>query len=246
VDAKEAKAIESGLRASRLFGSLDAALIAELARITVSRTFARGAALWRAGEPAGFFTVITRGLVEIVRQAADGLAADGGAIIAIFGPRESIGDVAAVRQAPYPAGALALTQQVDVLMVPAGSVVEAMRSHAAVAAAVNSSLVEHTHALQEKIRIMTAGAVPRRLATLVLHLADRFGDEIDDGSILVPVALSRSELARIVGATVETTIRAMSRWRKQGLLQTTPQGFLVRDLEALRAIAVGSEEAPGG
>jgi CRP-like cAMP-binding protein len=242
VEATGTKAIESGLRASRLFGSLDAALIADFARSTVPRKFARGAALWSAGDPASFFTVITRGLVEIVRLGPDG----GGAIIAIFGPRESIGDVAAVKQAPYPAGALALTQQVDVLMVPAGPVVEAMRSHTDVAAAVNSSLVEHTQALQEKIRIMTAGAVPRRLATLVLHLADRFGDELDDGSILVPVALSRNELARIVGATVETTIRAMSRWRKQGLVQTTAQGFLVRDLEVLRAIAAGAEEAPGG
>jgi CRP-like cAMP-binding protein len=239
VDARGTKAVESGLRASRLFGSLDAAFIAEFAPVTVPRTFGRGAPLWRAGDRADFFTVITRGLVEIVRPGPDGE----GAIIAIFGPRESIGDVAAVRQAPYPASALALTQQVDVLSVPAGAVVEAMHLHAAVAAAVNASLVEHTSALQEKIRIMTAGAVPRRLATLVLHLADRFGDEVDEGAILVPVALSRGELARIVGATVETTIRAMSRWRKLGLVQTTAHGFLVRDLERLRAIAAGTEEA---
>jgi CRP-like cAMP-binding protein len=242
VDATGTKAIENGLRASRLFGSLDAARIADFARITLPRKFARGASLWSAGDPAKFFTVITRGLVEIVRHGANG----SGAIIAIFGPRESIGDVAAVQQAPYPAGALALTQQVDVLMVPADPVIEAMHSHPEVTAAVNASLVEHTRALQEKIRIMTAGAVPRRLATLVLHLADRFGDELDDGSILVPVALSRGELARIVGATVETTIRAMSRWRKQGLLQTTPQGFLVRDLEALRVLTTGTDESPGG
>jgi CRP-like cAMP-binding protein len=242
VDARGTRAIENGLRASRLFGSLDAGLIADFARVAVSRAFVRGAPIWRAGDPADFFTVITRGLVEIVRQGES----ESGAIIAIFGPRESIGDVAALRRGPYPAGALALTQQVEILMVPAASVIEAMHSHAAVAAAVNASLVEHTRALQEKIRIMTAGAVPRRLATLVLHLADRFGDEVDDGSVLVPVALSRSELARIVGATVETIIRALSRWRKRGLLQTTPQGFLVRDVEALRVIAAGTEEAAGG
>lgn len=42
---------------------------------------------------------------------------------------------------------------------------------------VNRSLVAHSAALRQKIRIMTAGPVERRLAALLLHLAERFGDE---------------------------------------------------------------------
>jgi CRP-like cAMP-binding protein len=233
VEPAATKRIESALRASRLFGPLEASLVAALARTAVRRQFRRGTALWRAGEPATCFTVISRGLVEIVRRGADG----SDTIVAIFGPRESIGDMAALEQGPYPADAIALTQEVEVLAVPASSVLEAMRSSPEIAAAVNVSLIEHTRALQEKIRIVTAGSVPKRLATLILHLVGRFGDDLEDGSISVPVALSRGELARIVGATVETTIRTMSLWSKQGLVLTTPQGFVVHDVNALRTIA---------
>jgi CRP-like cAMP-binding protein len=167
-------------------------------------------------------------------------APDGGdTILAIFGPRESIGTMAALERRPYPADAIAVTD-VDVLTIPAESVLEAMRVHAPVVAAVNASLVEHTRALQMKIRIMTAGAVPRRLATLVVHLVERFGDEMEGGAIFVPVVLSRGELARTVGATLETTIRTTSRWKRQGLVETTAEGFVVHDLEALHALAAGS------
>lgn len=211
-------------------------MLEPLARSAFRRRFARGAALWRVGQKATMFTIITRGLVQIVRRAADG----SDTIVAIFGPRESIGDTAALEQGPYPADAIALTREVEILTIPAPAVLEAVRSRPEVAAAVNASLIDHTRALQDKIRIMTAGAVPKRLATLLLHLIDRFGDEMNDGSVVVPVALSRSELARIIGATVETTIRAMSRWGKQGIVQTTPSGFVVRDVAALRALAANA------
>jgi CRP/FNR family transcriptional regulator len=186
------------------------------------------------------FTIIVRGLVEIARPGLDGTVT----ILAFFGPHESVGDMAALEQAPYPADAIALTD-VEVLALPASTVLEAMRSYPEVAEAVNQSLIEHARALREKIRIMTAGPVAQRLATLILHLVDRFGDELDDGSLSVPVALSRGELARVIGATVETTIRTMSRWSQQGILRTTPDGFVVTDVEALRALATGSVAAEG-
>jgi CRP-like cAMP-binding protein len=232
VDAGPAKNIEGALRASRLFGRLQDDLLEELARAAARRRYERRATLWRGGDRAASFTIIVHGLVEIVRRGGNG----SDCILAIFGPRESIGDMAALELAAYPADAVALTE-VELLCLPAPTVIEAMRAHPDVATAVNQSLVEHARALQEKIRIVTAGPVSQRLATLVLHLVDRFGDELDDGSLLVPVALSRTELARIVGATVETTIRTMSRWNKQRVVETTPSGFVVRDVQALHAIA---------
>jgi hypothetical protein len=44
-----------------------------------------------------------------------------------------------------------------------------------------------------------------------------------------------------VGATLETTIRTTSRWKKQGMVETLPDGFVVRDLEALHALAAGAD-----
>lgn len=231
VQPAPASTAERTLRASRLFGRLGDGDLRPFAAAATRKRLSAGDVLWREGKRAVSFTVIAQGLVEIVRRGADGSSS----ILAIFGPRESIGDAAALGGGAYPADAFALGD-VEVLLVPAPLVIEAMRSRPEVALAVNGALLDHTRALHDKIRIMTAGSVPKRLATLLLHLVERFGDEAEDGATRVPVSLSRAELARLVGATVETTIRTMSRWQKDGLVTTTVGGFVVPDVSALTAL----------
>jgi CRP/FNR family transcriptional regulator len=50
------------------------------------------------------------------------------------------------------------------------------------------------------------------------------------------MALGRQELADLTGTTVETCIRVMSRWGKEGVVQTEKDGFLVMDREGLEAL----------
>jgi hypothetical protein len=42
----------------------------------------------------------------------------------------------------------------------------------------------------------------------------------------------------MIGTTIETSIRIMSRWGKQDLLRTEKDGFIVVDRHALEAIAL--------
>jgi CRP/FNR family transcriptional regulator len=56
--------------------------------------------------------------------------------------------------------------------------------------------------------------------------------------IFIPLALSRQELADMIGTTIETAIRIMSRWGKENLVRTVKDGFFVMDRAALEAIAV--------
>jgi CRP-like cAMP-binding protein len=68
-------------------------------------------------------------------------------------------------------------------------------------------------------------------------LYDRFGDDFDDGTSSIPVALSRRELAELVATSFETAIRVMTRWERAGVLDTTPTGFTVRKLDVLKVCA---------
>lgn len=217
------------------YSALPAEAIAEVGGGSHRRTLHRGDVLWRAGETASSFHVVLSGLLKIVRR--DG---DEDSIVSIFGPKEGVGDAAIVARGRYPADAIAASQVVVVLVVDGDVVHDAMVRHACFGAAMNRALLRHTEALQEKIRIMSAGSVPRRLATLLLGLAERFGDDLADGSTIVPVVLSRTELARLVGTTVETTIRMMSAWQRKGVVETTGEGFVLRSANDLAEIAHGA------
>jgi len=216
--------IERTLRASRLFEGVEAAA-ATFAPCAIRRRFRRGEFIWHEGDPATSFTVIASGLIKICQSHPDG----DNAIVALFGPRENIGDVAVVSTGSYPADAIAATEVVEILSIEKTPVLTALQQDVALAQALNRSLVEHSRALREKIRIMTAGPVEQRLAALLAHLVARFGDELDSGAVLIPVALSRTDLARLVGARSETTIRVMTRWQRAKLLSTTAAGFVIHD-----------------
>jgi len=93
--------------------------------------------------------------------------------------------------------------------------------------------------------------VEQRIGQLLLDLAARFGDELDDGAVMIPLRLTRSELGAMVGTTVESAIRALSRWSRGGLLTTGENGIVLCDVSALRREAglddhagrVGGDEA---
>ena len=54
---------------------------------------------------------------------------------------------------------------------------------------------------------------------------------------LIPLSLTRSDLAALTGTTVETSIRIMSRWGKNGVVVTVPEGFVVAGQGALETLA---------
>jgi len=74
-------------------------------------------------------------------------------------------------------------------------------------------------------------------ARLFATLAERMGQKRTDGSVFVALPLSRQDIADLVGTTIETAIRVMSRWQKEGVVETDKKGFLIRDPRALASIA---------
>lgn len=223
---------DAGFLAASLLRGVPKEQVVELAAHALHRTLRADELLWRAGDAAHYFTIVVRGLVRVERSTPSGEQS----IVAIFGPRESIGETAAVRGEPYPASALATSASVEVLQLAADSVRAAMERDPRVAEAIHAVVLSHTDALRAKIDIMSAGSVPARLASLLLHLAERFGDEDEAGSTRIPVQLSRTALARLISARVETVIRTLSAWQRAGLVRSSEAGFEIADCARLREL----------
>lgn len=217
------------MQAMPLFKPLGADELGRLAERAIVRTYTMDGRLWHAGDPADVLTCILRGLVEIRRPTPGGEEA----LLALFGPRECIGLTAVLERGRYPADAVALSPQVEVVRIPAEDFFGAQARDPAFAQGVQRVLIDHSNALRHKIDVLSAGSLPRRLAALLLHLAERFGDEDDDGVVHIPVSLTRARLAQLVAARVETVIRTASKWQKEGWLRSTADGFDLLDPEAL-------------
>jgi CRP-like cAMP-binding protein len=78
--------------------------------------------------------------------------------------------------------------------------------------------------------------VETRFAHLFLQLGEKLGRPAERGRF-IPLPLSRQELADLTGTTIETAIRVMSRWGKDGVIETRRDGFVLFDRPLLEDLA---------
>lgn len=209
------------LGATDFFAGLDRALLELLARDALSRRFAAGERIWRAGEDAAHFVAIEEGLVELEQVTPGGEAM----MMGLFGRGDTLCIMPALKGRPYPADAVALTESVCALLVPGRAVFDVLDSHPALERALSRALIAHAELLHAKIGIVSAGSVPRRLAALFLYLGQRFGRREPGGELHLELALTRERIGQLVGARTETVIRVLSRWQKAGWLRSGTHGF---------------------
>jgi CRP/FNR family transcriptional regulator len=217
----------AAVRSIPMFRGLTADDQARIASLASLRDFARGDFLWRAGDAAEQLTVIMRGRVKIVRHVDAG-----DVILEIFGEGEPVGAIAVYNYMPYPASAVCL-EPVSLLMLPRRDYFELLDRHPEFARAIIRELTKLVVSLTRKLEDMRGQRVDTRIAQLFLTLAERMGREGPAG-VEIPLTLTRQEVADLVGTTVESAIRVLSRWGREGLLVTGEGRFVIPSREKLR------------
>ena len=200
----------------------------QLSREASVQRLHRGEALWRAGERASSFVVVGHGLIKVVLPSSGSRDL----VLGLYGPGESVGDSALLEGVLYPAESYALTDPVVVARIPRDSFLAAIEQSGPAALLLARELGRRATLANRRISLFSASA-EERLASTIIELGERFGDEMEDGSTLIPLRLTRAELAALVGTTVETTIRTLSRWSREGLVSTIDGGLSVHDPSAL-------------
>ncbi|MNS36847.1 Global nitrogen regulator [compost metagenome] len=88
--------------------------------------------------------------------------------------------------------------------------------------------------LQNKLQGFTHRNVEDRGISLLIRLAEDFGTVLDGGDILIHVPMTHQEIANIIGFTRESVTRLLNSLCKEGILLSNRQGFIVKDLQALK------------
>ncbi len=188
--------------------------------------YEKGEAIFSEGEPAKELCFVVLGRVKVVKAAGER-----DLILGIFGPGEAVGMVAVFEGRPYPATAIALEPS-TIVHVPELRFFEALGDHSGVVKRLFQGMMRRQVELTKRLLDLT-GHVDGRIARLLVTLADKAGRSEGKGTF-IGIALTRQEIADLAATTVETAIRIMSRWGKEGLVETREDGFFVPDLDALQ------------
>ena len=187
-------------------------------------------AVYHAGFEATRLFVVATGVVKTTRLSLDGRETT----TDVLGPGDFFGTLPALGSERYADSAWTLSP-CCLLVVGIPEFEWILREFPAVAPAALKAVAERLARTQAALH--RAGAnVEQRLASIVLELADKLGEEWRDG-VLVHAPLSNDDLSALSGARTETISRVLSKWRRTGLIESGRRWVAVRDPEALARIS---------
>lgn len=221
------------LRTAPIFGRLSPADREAVAAVAIVRHYTKGQTIFEQDSPSDAIYQIVSGRVKIFRMMPNGKDL----ILEIFGPGDPLGAVAVYMDRPFPANATAL-EDTTCIAIPHAAFFRLLDSTPSLVRGLLLGLTTRLIELTNRLTELTSGRIEPRLARLFLKLATGMGRGADGGhAVFIPLVLSRQELADMTGTTIETCIRIMSRWGKDGVVRTEKDGFVVTDRAALERLA---------
>jgi CRP/FNR family transcriptional regulator, nitrogen oxide reductase regulator len=233
------------LASSPLFAPLSTKERMELETQLVRRGYEKDDYLFFEGAPAEWLVLVVQGRVKMIKHSETGRET----ILATFGPGQIVGEVGVLIGDVYPATAQALEPTVTVSLRRA-DYVTLLHVHPDLAWALITELGRRLQRAHETIRSLAVEKVERRIARVLLRMAAASGERLQGaagvggqgGAVRINVALSRQDIADMAGTVLETAIRTMSKFQKQGFLES--RGGRIVLLKPHQLVAIAEELEP--
>jgi CRP-like cAMP-binding protein len=186
-----------------------------------------GAVMCVEGDPATHVFVLVDGWVKIVGVTSDGHELT----LALRGRGDTVGEVAG-ETTGYRTATVQAVGTVRALIVAYEKFSAFLDAHDGADRAYRRMVTRRWNDAESMLRARSVTSGAQRLAGLLLELADW-----RDSEVRAAMPLTQEELASLTGASRATVTRALSNWRRRGIIRTSQRDITITDLVALRKIA---------
>lgn len=212
---------------SHLFSTLDASERDGLAQKSKLEYIKRGDTIFECGHPAKSVYIVLSGSAKLVRSNPDGKER----IVHILLKGELFGAAVAMQGGFYPVTSVALEQ--SAVMAIDGSIFKSIfLAHPKVGQILVSQLSERIQQAHGD-RVAAFDSVEKRIGYFLVELLERV-EALYGKTSRIPVPLTRQDIADRIGSTVETVIRTLSQWSKDGLIVSTDRYLEIPSATKLR------------
>jgi len=218
------------IRQVPIFNTLSPADAKEIYPYLLHTKFAKKETIFSEGDPSEWFYIVKKGKVKITKLSHEGKEI----ILEIISPSEFFGGVAVMRGFPYPANAVAM-EDAEVLKIARKNLMTIMDRFPNLMFCMATNIGDRIKGSHEALKSIALEKVESRIASLLIKLADKAGERVTEG-LMINMKLTKQDLAEMVGTTVETSIRTMSKLSKGGILTARAGKIVIRDLEKLRSL----------
>jgi CRP/FNR family transcriptional regulator, cyclic AMP receptor protein len=187
----------------------------------------RGDRLFDEGDAGDRLYVVLEGKLKLTRAASDGREN----LLSVLGPGEMFGELSLFDPRPRTSSAVAVTDARLAALAHA-DLLKWLTGRPDVALHLLRALAQRLRRANDVMADLVFTDVPGRVAKALLDLADRFGEQREDG-LHVHHDLTQEELAQLVGASRETVNKALADFAARGWLQLSAKSVLLIDPDRL-------------
>jgi len=191
-------------------------------------SYGAGVTLFHQGDDAGAVIVLLAGRAKVASLSSAGREV----IVAVRGPGDLVGELAAIDSEPRSATVTTL-EPVEVLLVPGSAFAGFLERHPRVALVLLRMLAGRLRYADAQQADFATNDVVGRVAHRLVELAERFGATGEE-RIEVELPLSQEELAGWTGASREAVSKALQLLRSLRIIETGRRHLTVLDIESLR------------
>ncbi len=204
-----------------LFDGLTATELNWVAHQAHRRMVAAGTSIVTAELPGEAVYIILYGTVKIHVEQADGRDV----VLAILGAGDTVGEMSLIDSSGRSASAVTLEDSL-LLWMDKQAFQEALRQFPAVAQSLVRILSARVRLANELIQALATLDVYGRVARQVLAFAEKYG-RADGESVLIPIHLTQSDIADLVGASRKRVNTVMVFFREQEFISINANGKIV-------------------
>lgn len=210
-----------------LFSGLADQEAREICAISVEKRYVRGETIFVEGDEGSGFYVVAHGKVKVFKLSLEGKEH----ILHIYGPGHPIGEVPVFSGSRFPANAQALINS-RLLFFPRKAFAELIARNPSVSMNMLAVLSRRLRAFTVQIENLALKEVPGRLASYLIYLSqEQAADQI------VRLAISKGQLASLLGTVPETLSRIFAKMSAQGLIAVQGAQIHLLDKGGIEALA---------
>ncbi|MBF0520732.1 MAG: Crp/Fnr family transcriptional regulator [Nitrospirae bacterium] len=190
-------------------------------------SFKKKEAVFNEGDRSDWFYIVAAGKVKITKLSQDGKEL----IIELVQAGELFGALAVFGGFPYPANAIAM-ENAKVVRIFRKNLLRILDRFPIVMFKITSIMGDRMKNSHDTLKNIALERVESRIASLLLKLSDKSSTpgQID-------IKLTKQDIADMVGTTVETSIRTLSKFKKEGLITDKKGLHVITDKEGLALYA---------
>jgi len=217
------------IRRHSLFRHLAELELQEIILNKITETYKRGSIVYQEGDRMKGFCCVQSGIIKIYQTGFDGKEQ----IIRFAKP----GDIIGYRSVVSNEAACTTTEVIEEAVlchIPADILLNLVKNNGNFAVELMKLSCKELGEANSYITDIAQKSVKERLAEILIHLEDEFGE---DSQGVLKISLTREELSNIVGTATESIIRLLSEFKSQGYIEINGRKIKILDKPGLKYIA---------